>query len=400
MAKPKKMEEVQVADSSQDEDVGKLARKMISTFNNGEERVAWNLAKDDNPTDVKDFISTGSTLLDYVISNRLNGGVPVGKLTEISGEEASGKSLLCAHIIANTQRKGGLAVYIDTENAANPAFMKQVGVDLEKLVYLQPGTIEKVFEKIEQSIELVRAKDVKKPVTILWDSVAATPPQAEIDGTFDPTAQIGLMARSLSKGMRKLTDTVGKDRITLVFTNQLKTKIGNLYGDPMVTPGGKAIPYHASVRIRLTSSTKLKDDNNDVYAIKTNAKCIKSRLGPPLRGCHFEIRFDRGVDDVGSWRDMLHERGLIEKRGGYMYMKDVPISVQTSEDKDGNPVVEMQIQPEHKFREKHWNEMIEGDPIFKEHVLGLINEQMIVSYDKQPVDYDPTAAEMVTPEEL
>lgn len=388
----KKKETQEENDDSQDQssDVGKMLKQLAGQFNkDGEDKIAWNLAKDfDNPTDVKEFISTGSTLLDYVISNRRNGGVPTGKLTEISGEEASGKSLLCAHILANTQKKNGLAVYIDTENAANPEFMQQVGVDLNKLLYLQPGSVESVFEAIEKCINVARAKDVKNPVTIIWDSVAATPPNAEIEGDYDPNSRIGVMAKALAKGLRKLTDTVGKDKVTLVFTNQLKFRPGVMYGDPMTTPGGKAIPYHASVRIRLASSTKEKDEEGDVFAIKTKAKCQKTRLGPPLRACEFMIMFDRGIDDVGSWREFLHEKGEIEKRAGFMVMKDVPVSVQVGEDKKGNPVFETQVQQEYKFRQSAWSDMIRGDAAFKEHVLSLLEKHLIVRYGERPSDID------------
>lgn len=364
------------------ENIGKFASKLISQLNNGDDKIAWNLARDvDNPTDVKEFISTGSTLLDYAISNRKEGGIPVGKLSEISGEESSGKSLICAHIIKNTQKKGGLAVYIDTENAANPAFMKQIGVDLQNLVYIQPNTIEEVFETIEKCINSVRAKDIKKVVTIIWDSVAATPPKAELEGSYDPNSQIGLMARVISKGMRKLTQTVGKDRITLVFTNQLKFRPGVMYGDPMTTPGGKAIPYHASVRVKLAQSTKNKNAEGDVVSIKTLATVKKTRLGPPLRQCNFEIFFDRGIEDVESWRNMLHEVKEIEKRGGFMYMKNVPI---TEHDDTGKGKVV--IHPEYKFRESHFKELLLGDEALKNHVLALVEKHMIVSFDKKSWD--------------
>lgn len=378
----KKREEETEEQVETGEDVGKLVKSFIKAFNkDGEEKVAWNLATDDdNPTDVKDFISTGSTLLDYIISNRRDGGVPAGKLTEISGEEASGKSLLCAHLIANVQKKGGLAVYIDTENAANPQFMEQVGVDISKVVYLQPGTIEGVFEHIEKCITMARAKDVKRQVLIIWDSVAATPPQAELDGNYDPTNSIGLMARSISKGMRKLTDTVGKDRITLVFTNQLKTKIGVQYGDPMTTPGGKAIPYHASVRIRLSQSTRIQDAEKEILGIRTLAKCIKTRLGPPHRKCYFAIMFDHGVADLESWFEKLHEAGAIEKRAGWCYMEDVPTTVWDDEKS------KVELQKEFKFRERLWKETLEGDPAFLEHVRGLVEKKMIVRYGERSDD--------------
>lgn len=381
--------ETEIGDENISEDTGKLSRHLLRTLNSGDEKLAWNLSTDlDNPTDVKEFISTGSTLMDYIISNRRDGGIPAGKLTEISGEESSGKSLLCAHIMANIQKKGGLAVYIDSENAANPAFMKTVGVDLNKLVYVQPDCVESVFETIEKCISVARAKDVKKPVVIVWDSVAATPPRAELEGSYDPNSQIGVMARVISRGLRKLTQTVGKDKITLVFTNQLKFRPGVMYGDPMTTPGGKAIPYHASIRIRLAQSTKEKDKDGDIISILTNVTCKKTRFGPMLRKCQFSIFFDRGIEDINSWREMLHAVGEIKKAGGMMIMTDVKQQVQVGVGKDENPIYETQVVPELKFRQGSWKDRINGDPVFKAHVLDLIEKHMVVKYDEVPWDAD------------
>lgn len=343
-------------------DPGKLVKDLRRKFEKDDEDcISWDLSSETSPTNRKEFISTGSTLLDYAISNRRDGGVPTGKLTEIAGGEASGKSLLCAHLIANNQKKGGISVYIDTENAANPEFMEQLGVDLSKLVYLQTGTIEKTFETIESVIIQTRTLDSSCPVLILWDGIAATPPQSEIEGDYDPNSRIGVMAKTLAKGMRKLTQTVGKERITLVVTNQLKEKPGVSYGDPFYTPGGRAIPYHASARIRLTSSTKLKDAEGNVYAIRTRGACIKTRLGPPHRKCEFEIHFDIGVDDMGSWFTYLHEQKVIEKRNGWCYMPGL----------DGKEL---------QFREKEWRKMLREKPEFKAFILDLLQSMLTVVY--------------------
>ena len=163
------------------------------------ENIAYDL-HGDNPTDVKTWISTGSTLLDYIISNRRDGGIPVGKLTTIAGESASGKSLIVTQILANTQKMGGVAVYIDTENAASPDFMEQLGLDTKNnFLYVQPGTIEEVFETIERLIGRLREKAPDKLVCIVWDSVAGTPVKAEVEGDYDPNSRIGLTAKALAK---------------------------------------------------------------------------------------------------------------------------------------------------------------------------------------------------------
>lgn len=358
--------------SEENDESNEIVKFLIKEMNKGlTEPVAWSLTEP-NPTDVKEFISTGSTILDYIISNRRGGGIPVGKLTEIVGEEASGKSLLCSHIIANTQKKGGIAIYLDTENAANPDFMKRLGVNIEKLVYLQPGSIEECYEAIEKTITMARAKDTKCPVTIIWDSTAATPPMAEIEGDYDPNSRIGLAAKAHAKGMRKLTKTVGYDKITLIFTNHLKVKIGVMFGDPMTTPGGKAVPYHASVRVRLTRSKELKHEEEKVketIGIHTYAKVFKNRLGPPMRSCAFDIMFADGVDDDSSIRDFLWERGSIEKASGWMKMNDA----------SGKEL---------KFRATDWSTMMQDDS-FKEHVFSLLDKHLIVNYDNMdPKQFD------------
>lgn len=384
MSKKEKERKEAEVDVSTEQDSLKLSKLLIKEFNkDSDEKMAWCLATDlDNPTEVREFISTGSTLLDYIIANRKGGGVPVGKLTEICGEEASGKSLVCAHLIAECQRRGGIAIYIDTENAAHPGFMKQVGVNIEQLVYLQPGTIEEVGMAIEKTIIQVRTKAPNKLVLIIWDSVAGTPSQAEIEGTFDPNDRIGVTAKALAKMMRKLTQSWGKERIAMVFTNQLKVKIGVMYGDPMQTPGGKAIPYHASVRVRLTRGGNEADDKTKVvWGVKTSAKVIKSRLGPPLRKCNFDITFSHGIDDVASWFEYLHTVGEVTKSDGWCYLTNFKGKTNPKHPEWG-----------HMFREKGWTEELAGNHELKEFVLGLLDKHLIVRYDQKEIkdlDLDP-----------
>lgn len=391
MAKKGKEEEQEKEASA---NVLQLTKSIIKDLNKeGSDKMAWCLATDkDNPTDVKTWISTGSTLLDYLICNKRGGGVPGGKITEIVGEEATGKSLLATQILANAQKMGGLAVYIDEENALNPEFAQRVGLDLGKLVYVQCGCVEAVGETIEKIIVKAREKDVSRIICIVWDSIASTPPKAELEGDYDPNSRIGVQAKAIAKMMRKLTTTVGREKVTLVFTNQLKTKIGVMFGDPMGTPGGKAVPYHASVRIRLNRSLEVKDGTQkdaaigQTYGIKTYAKVIKNRMGPPLRKCEFEILFASGVDDENSWCNYLHSAGEIEKRNGFMIMRDVP---QTVVGKDGTEKVE--VTPELKFREKAWGDVV-SDKATREHVFGLLDKHLIVSYEAKEIkdlDLDP-----------
>lgn len=363
-----------------------LTKALIKDFNkDGADKLAWSLAFDeDNPTDVKEFISTGSTLLDYICVNRRNGGGPVGKLMELSGEEASGKSLICAHMIAECQRRGGIAVYIDVENSANPDFLQRLGVDLKKLVYLQPNTVEEVGEAIQKTIVMTRTKAPNRLVLIVWDSIAATPTKAELEGNYDLNMNSQLeKSKVLSKMMRMLIQVFGKERICMVFTNQLKTKIGVMYGDPMTTPGGKAIPFNASLRVRLTKSTELKDEKTgEVIGIRTLAKVIKNRFGPPLRKCEFNIMFADGIDDVGSWFTRLHELGEIEKAAGWCYLSSYPSGKKDDTGKDRGL----------QFREKDWNFVIKTNDEIRNHVLNLLEKRMVVKYEKSEIpdlDIDP-----------
>jgi len=328
------------------------------------ENVAYDL-HGDNPTDVKTWIPTGSTLLDYIISNKRNGGIPVGKLTTIAGESASGKSLVVTQILANCQKMGGLAVYIDTENAASPDFMEQLGLDTKNnFMYVQPGTIEEVFENIERLIGLIREKAPNKLVCIVWDSVAGTPVRAEIEGDYDPNSRIGLTAKALAKGMRKVTETLGREQIALVFTNQLKTNIGVMFGDNRVEPGGKALPYHASARIWLTqhkskANGEIRNAKKQIIGFHTSAKTMKSRFGPSPRSCEFDVLFDLandrvGIDDSGSWLTAISGTpGCV--RSGAWYTINI----------DGK---------DKKFQSKDFPKLLK-DENFKKRVLDILEDE-------------------------
>ncbi len=368
----------------------KISKALIKELNkDSDEKVAWSLATDkDNPTDVREFIDTGSTLLNYLIANKRGGGAPAGKIIEIVGEEATGKSLIVTQILANAQKKGGIVAYIDEENALNPEFATRLGLNLSELIYLQCGCVEKVGEHIEKIINLARAKDVKRNITIVWDSIASTPPQAELEGDFDPNSRIGLQAKAIAKMMRKITKMVGRERVTLVFTNQMKVKIGVMFGDPMGTPGGKAVPYHASVRIRVSRVSELKDLAKQVYGIHTRAKVIKNRLGPPLRSCEFDILFSDGVDDAKSISDYLHSVGEVEKAMGKCYLTKIPSGEITNwradgEDKQGDRGLKYK---EDEFSQ-HWN-----DPVTREKIEKILDAHLIITYDSKNIpdqDIDP-----------
>lgn len=302
-----------------------------------DKNVIVTLKEDGLPSDVKKFISTGSTLLDYAISNQDNGGVPVGKITEIAGHEGTGKTLFGMQICANAQKDGALIFYIDAERSLNTDFAKRVGLDTdsEHFVYMPLSNLEEVFSVMfaifHQIDEWEKKKQFNYPyVVIIWDSVAASSPKENVNAENpDPTSNVGLAARILSKNIPLLLDQTGRKNVAQVFLNQLRTKIGApAFSDPWITPGGKAIPFYSSVRIRLASVGKIKA-KDEVVGIKTKAKVVKSRFGPPYREAEFGIYFTKGVDDSESIIDFLKTRGVVKTRkggakGNLFGMKDWP----------------------------------------------------------------------------
>ena len=319
---------------------------------------------DQTPTDIKDFISTGSSMLDLAISNKPNGGIAVGRITEINGLESSGKSLLGAHILAETQKKGGVAVYIDTETSVSQEFMQVIGIDMNKMLYLHLETVEDIFEAIEEIVTKVRESDKDRLVTILVDSLAAATTKVEMEADFDKDGWATAKAIVISKAMRKITQMIGRQKVALVFTNQLRQKLGVMFGDPWTTSGGKAIPFHASTRIRLKNMGQIKDTGKNVLGMKCRAQIVKNRLGPPLRHADYDMYFDRGIDNYGAWLGVLKEHKLV-KVGGAWY---------TLTDHNGK---------EHKFLSKDWEELITGNDELREYVYEIICDKVILKYKEK-----------------
>jgi len=272
-------------------------------------RIAYNLASDESPTHVKRWISTGSTLLDYIVSNRRDGGLPEGRIVEIFGPPSIGKSHIALQICKSTQRLGGIVVYIDTENGTSVENLKLLGVDVNKgFVYVDTHCTEEVFEVAEKTIMKAKAMAKDVPITIIWDSVAASSPKAELLGEYDKET-VGLQARAISKGMRKITGIIGDQSILFVILNQIRSKIGVMHGDPTTTPGGMAIPFHASVRIKLSSGMPIKNKADEVIGINVIAKTIKNKVSPPFRNANFEIHFGKGIIEHEHLFDVLREAG-------------------------------------------------------------------------------------------
>jgi recombination protein RecA len=273
-------------------------------------RVAYNLATDESPTHVKRWIPTGSMQLDYIIANRRGGGYPEGRIIEIAGMPSTGKTHLACAAARHVQAMNGLVVYAETENAIMPSHLEDLGLDIRRrFVYADPSCTEDVFKIAEDVIVKSRAAVERRgmPILFVWDSVAATSPKAELEGDYDKDT-IGLQARTISKCLRKVTGIVGCNSVTFIALNQLRTKVGVMYGDPLVTPGGNAIPFHSSVRLRLGSGMKLVDKDKNQYGIKVIATTLKNKVARPGRKVEFEIHFGRGIVEHEQILDVIRAR--------------------------------------------------------------------------------------------
>ena len=330
-------------------------------------KVAHDLTED-NPTAVKDWIPTGSRWLDSIIRRGQLAGIPIGKIVEIAGLEATGKSFMAAQVAANAQKMGIDVIYFDSESAIDPTFLERAGCDLENLLYVQAASVEFVLETIE---ELLGSNDNR--MLFIWDSLALTPAVSDVEGDFNPQSSMAVKARILAKGMSKLTVPIANCQSTFLVLNQLKTNITRSPSEtmttPYVTPGGKAMIYAYSLRIWLTGrkakASFITDKNGFRIGSEVKVKLEKSRFGTQGRQCNFKILWgdEIGIQDEESWFDAIKSSGKLTSSGAW-YSLDMG---------DGNIK---------KFQPSKWTDCMQ-EKDFRERVINIMDEEIVKKFDKR-----------------
>ncbi len=262
-----------------------------------------------------DVIPSGSLLIDNVLGV---GGYPKGRIIEIYGPESSGKTTLALHAIAEAQKQGGRAAFVDAEHAIDPTYAKALGVDIDELILSQPDSGEEALEIVEM-LASSKAIDI-----IIVDSVAALVPQAELDGTMSDN-QVGLQARLLSKATRKLAGILNKSNCAIIFINQIREKVGVVYGNPETTSGGRALKYYASIRIDIRRTEAIKQ-GSDIVGNTCKVKIVKNKVSPPFKSCEIDIIYGKGISKEGEILDMATELGLLKKSGSWYEYKGAKIA--------------------------------------------------------------------------
>jgi recombination protein RecA len=268
-------------------------------------------------------IPTGALSLDLALGGK---GIPRGRITELYGPESSGKTTLALHTIANAQKKGGVAAFIDAEHALDTTWAKRLGVDVSSLLVSQPGTGEEALEIAEM---LVRSNSVD---IVVVDSVAALTPKAEIEGEMGDS-HVGLQARLMSQAMRKLTGIIHKSKTSLVFINQIRMKIGVMFGNPETTPGGRALKFYSSVRVDIRRIGGIKDGDKQI-GNHVRTRVVKNKIAPPFKKCEFDIMFDSGISYVGDLLNLSVEEGFVKKSGAWFNYGDVKLGQGQEKAKD------------------------------------------------------------------
>jgi recombination protein RecA len=299
-----------------------------------------------------DTISTGCMALDLSLGV---GGIPRGRVTEIYGAESSGKTTIALHVIAEAQRTGGVAAIVDAEHALDPSYAKALGVDIDNLLISQPDTGEQALEICEA---LVRSGAVD---VVVVDSVAALVPRAEIEGEMGD-AHVGLQARLMSQALRKLTGVISKSRTAVIFINQLREKVGVMFGNPETTPGGRALKFYSSVRLEVRRSEQLKQ-GTDILGNRTKVKVVKNKVAPPFKQAEFDIMYGEGISREGSILDVGVELEVVQKSGAWYSYNQERLGQGRENAKDflkQNPHLTTEI--EQKIKEKVNPETLNEEP--------------------------------------
>ena len=307
-----------------------------------------------------DAISTGSLTLDLATGI---GGLPKGRIVEIYGPESSGKTTLALHCIAECQKQGGVAAFVDAEHALDPIYAGNLGVDIDSLLVSQPDYGEQALEITEQ---LVRSGAVD---IIVVDSVAALVPRTEIDGEMGDS-HVGLHARLMSQAMRKLTGAINKSNCLIIFINQLREKVGVVYGNPEVTTGGRALKFYSSMRIDVRKAEAIKAAGSEVIGTRTKVKIVKNKLAPPFKQAEFDIMYGRGISKSGEILDLAAEYDIIKKSGSWFSYGDERLGQGRDKVKD----------------------IIENDPEFAEKLENQIKEKIKEQQESSNHKYQPKAA--------
>tara|TARA_R110000824_G_scaffold11622_13_gene50971 strand:+ start:6250 stop:7359 length:1110 start_codon:yes stop_codon:yes gene_type:complete len=343
------------------EDMRKLINKKAGIA------VAHDLTKE-NPTEVKEWIPTGSRWLDGIICRGHQAGIPVGKVVEIAGLESTGKSYMAAQVAANAQKMGIDVIYFDSESAIDPSFLERAGCDVGKVLYVQATSVEFVLETIE---ELLGSNDSQ--MLFIWDSLALTPAVSDVEGDFNPQSSMAMKARILAKGMSKLTVPIANSQSTFLVLNQLKTNITRSPSEalttPYMTPGGKAMIYAYSLRVWLTGrkakASFVTDEKGFRIGSEVKVKLEKSRFGTQGRQCNFKILWgdEIGIQDEESWFDAIKSSDQLKQAGAWFELVY----------EDGST---------EKFQAAKWLDKL-GDEKFRKRVLTIMDEEVIMKFDKR-----------------
>lgn len=310
----------------------------------------------DAPRMKVETIPSGALTLDLA----LGGGMPKGRVIEIYGPESSGKTTLALHAIAEVQKAGGVAAFVDAEHALDPTYAAALGVDIENLLVSQPDTGEMALEVVDQLVRSV-AVDI-----VVIDSVAALVPRAEIEGDMGD-AHMGLQARLMSQALRKITGNIGKSGCTVIFLNQLRQKIGVVYGNPETTTGGNALKFYCSVRLDIRRVQTLKKGSEE-YGIRAKVKVAKNKVAPPFRVAEFDIIFGKGISTLGCLIDLAEETGVIKRKGSwYSYNGD---NIAQGREK---AIIYMEENPEFTTKiEQQVREKLDGGAVVSSNSVGLV----------------------------